>query len=157
MIQRHGGDIYRNQVNMDFSVNTNPLGIPQSVRDAMQGAITHVGEYPDPENALLTEALASHLLIPKERLCFGNGASELFMAIVHALKPKKILLPVPSFYGYEHAAEAAGCEIVAFLLRAENDFALQEDFYSFLTEETDLIFLPIRIIQRGERLTKHME
>ena len=70
MIQRHGGDIYRNQVNMDFSVNTNPLGIPQSVRDAMQGAITHVGEYPDPENALLTEALASHLLIPKEWLCF---------------------------------------------------------------------------------------
>lgn len=154
MIQRHGGDIYRNQVNMDFSVNTNPLGIPQSVRDAMQGAITHVGEYPDPENALLTEALASHLLIPKERLCFGNGASELFMAIMHALKPKKILLPVPSFYGYEHAAEAAGCEIVAFLLREENDFALQEDFYSFLTEETDLIFLANPNNPTGQKIDK---
>ena len=88
MIQRHGGDIYRNQVNMDFSVNTNPLGIPQSVRDAMQGAIAHAGEYPDPENASLTQALASRLSVPKEWLCFGNGASELFMAIVHALKPK---------------------------------------------------------------------
>jgi hypothetical protein len=24
----HGGDIYNNKVNMDFSVNINPLGIP---------------------------------------------------------------------------------------------------------------------------------
>ena len=141
MTQRHGGDIYRNQVNMDFSVNTNPLGIPQSVRDAMQEALAYADEYPDPENASLTQALASRLSVPKEWLCFGNGASELFMAIVHALKPKKILLPVPSFYGYEHAAEAIGCEIVAYRLKAENNFELQDDFFALLTKETDLIFL----------------
>lgn len=141
MTQRHGGDIYRNQVNMDFSVNTNPLGIPQSVRDAMQEALAYADEYPDPENASLTQALASRLSVPKEWLCFGNGASELFMAIVHALKPKKILLPVPSFYGYAHAAEAIGCEIVAYRLKAENNFELQDDFFALLTKETDLIFL----------------
>ena len=26
----HGGDIYNNKVNMDFSVNINPLGIPDA-------------------------------------------------------------------------------------------------------------------------------
>ena len=31
----HGGDIYNNKVNMDFSVNINPLGIPHSVKEAM--------------------------------------------------------------------------------------------------------------------------
>ena len=30
----HGGDIYNNKVNMDFSVNINPLGIPHSVKAA---------------------------------------------------------------------------------------------------------------------------
>ena len=32
----HGGDIYRNQVRLDFSVNVNPLGMPESVRQALQ-------------------------------------------------------------------------------------------------------------------------
>ena len=27
----HGGDIYRNDVKVDFSVNVNPLGIPKAV------------------------------------------------------------------------------------------------------------------------------
>ena len=34
----HGGDIYNNKVNMDFSVNINPLGIPHSVKEAMSDA-----------------------------------------------------------------------------------------------------------------------
>lgn len=31
MVQQniHGGDIYRNQVSLDFSVNINPFGMPQ--------------------------------------------------------------------------------------------------------------------------------
>ena len=32
----HGGDCYRNEVNMDFSINVNPLGIPEEIADAMQ-------------------------------------------------------------------------------------------------------------------------
>ena len=34
-MQYHGGDIYRNQIRQDFSVNTNPLGMPDSVREAL--------------------------------------------------------------------------------------------------------------------------
>ena len=126
---------------MDFSVNTNPLGMPDSVRDALQGAIRHATEYPDPKASALYLAVEERLCVPKEWLCFGNGASELFLAIVHALRPKKILLPVPSFYGYEHAVEAAESEMVRYCLKAENDFRLQEDFLDQLTEDIDLIFL----------------
>lgn len=28
----HGGDVYRNQVSHDFSINLNPLGMPQGVK-----------------------------------------------------------------------------------------------------------------------------
>ena len=141
MEQRHGGDIYRNQVNMDFSVNTNPFGMPASVEAALKDAIRHVTEYPDPKASALYLAVADRLLVPKEWLCFGNGASEIFLAIVHALRPKKILLPVPSFYGYVHAGEAAGSEMVSYRLEEEKDFLLQEDFFDHITEEIDLIFL----------------
>lgn len=43
----HGGDIYNNKVNMDFSVNINPLGIPQSVKEAMSDALSYADRYPD--------------------------------------------------------------------------------------------------------------
>ena len=35
----HGGDIYRNQVTLDFSVNTNPSGVPQGVLSALTMAV----------------------------------------------------------------------------------------------------------------------
>ena len=38
----HGGDIYNNKVNMDFSVNINPLGIPHSVKEAMSLSLIHI-------------------------------------------------------------------------------------------------------------------
>ncbi len=31
----HGGDIYSNDVKLDFSVNVNPLGIPEAVKTAL--------------------------------------------------------------------------------------------------------------------------
>ena len=43
----HGGDIYNNKVNMDFSVNINPLGIPHSVKEAMSDALSYADRYPD--------------------------------------------------------------------------------------------------------------
>lgn len=45
----HGGDIYNNKVNMDFSVNINPLGIPYSVKEAMSDALSYADRYPDME------------------------------------------------------------------------------------------------------------
>lgn len=85
----HGGDIYRNKVEIDFSVNGNPLGVPQSVREALIRAVGQCSAYPDMETAALKEAVARMLAVPKEYLLFGNGASELFMAVVHGIRPKK--------------------------------------------------------------------
>lgn len=37
MVYEHGGDIYRNKVRLDFSVNTNPLGMSENVKKAIAG------------------------------------------------------------------------------------------------------------------------
>lgn len=131
----HGGDIYRNQVRLDFSVNVNPLGMPDGVEEALHEAINNVQEYPDMEALALKESLAEKLAVPEDNLLFGNGASELLMAVVHALRPTKIMIPSPSFYGYQHAARAAGSQVIPYMLREENGFLLTEELFTVLEQE----------------------
>lgn len=137
----HGGDIYRNYVKIDYSVNVNPLGIPEAVESALYEAVKNCNQYPDISAEKLKIAVSNMLHIPKEYLLFGNGASELFMSIVHGIKPKKTVIPVPSFYGYEYAAEAADKEIIYYEVKEENDFCLKENFLSVLTEDVNMLFL----------------
>lgn len=143
----HGGDIYSRQIRLDFSVNGNPLGMPDAAVQAIHEAVQHVGEYPDITAAALTGAVSRMLSgecgreIPKEYLLFGNGASELFLTVVHALKPQNIVIPVPSFYGYEYAAEAAGSHIKYVYLPENAGFCPGQELLQALTPDTELLFL----------------
>lgn len=148
----HGGDIYRNQVDIDFSVNVNPLGVPETVKKALHEAVVECTEYPDITAEKLKKAVSNMLSIQKEYLLFGNGASELFMAIVHAIRPKQTVIPVPSFYGYEYAAEAVTQDIVYYPLKRENDFCFREDIFDLLTEEVELFFLANPNNPTGKRI-----
>lgn len=150
----HGGDIYTNKVKIDFSVNVNPLGIPKSVEDALHKAVYHCHEYPDINAIALKNALAKNLAIDKDYLLLGNGASEIFMAIAHTIKAKKILLPIPSFYGYQYVANAMESQIEYALLKEENGFLPGEDFFDKLKEDIDLIFLANPNNPTGLRLDK---
>ncbi len=137
----HGGDVYRNHVAVDFSINVNPLGAPESVKEALHRAVDMCGRYPDMEAESLREAVSSFLGVSKEYLLFGNGASELLMTIVHGIKPGKVVIPAPSFYGYEYAAKSADSEIVYYEMKQENNFCVTGDIYRILTEDVDLLFL----------------
>ena len=47
MLYTHGGDIYGDAaVELDFSVNTNRLGMPQAVRDAVIASAAAWEQYP---------------------------------------------------------------------------------------------------------------
>lgn len=142
----HGGDVYRNQVNLDFSVNINPFGIPDKVKEALFQAVSLCTQYPDDKVFDLTQKLAGKIGISPECLLFGNGASELFWAIVHAIKPKTVLIPVPSFSGYQKAAVCEDCEMRFYYMKEKDAFSLTEDFLVELTDSKkenrpDLIFL----------------
>lgn len=137
----HGGDVYRNDVKMDFSVNVNPLGMPKAVEAALYKAVGNCSQYPDWSAEKLRCAVSEMLDVPGDNLIFGNGASELFMAIVHAIKPRKSVIPVPSFYGYEYAAGCDGGETIYCEMKKENNFSPQEDFLDLLTEDVDILFL----------------
>lgn len=125
----HGGNIYGNEIEYDFSVNLNPLGPPDSVRDALTAALNHVEEYPDPEYRELRRELANYWQLAEEQLVLGNGASELIPGIIRTLSPKNCMVTAPCYSGYETAlnVEAPSCRIHRIPLRAEDDFTLPEN------------------------------
>lgn len=140
-MQYHGGDIYRNQIRLDFSVNTNPLGMPDPVKEALHQAVEEAENYPDIRAQALSAAVAEQLQVRKEQLVFGNGASELFHAVLHAIKPSKILIPAPSFLGYEEAAKAIDCEVIFYEMKKEDNFCLTDRILDVLDENISLVFL----------------
>lgn len=156
--ERHGGDIYRNRVSMDFSINVNPFGMPDLVRDALMNAVSVCEKYPDIQAEKLQKAVSRMLDVEQSCLLFGNGASELFMALVHAIKPKKTMIPVPAFYGYEYVAEAgAGAVSYVQMPLEEKDFNV-ETFEKELSDDTELLFLANPNNPTGMMISRfHME
>ena len=43
----HGGDVYRNPIEYDFSINVNPLGMPLASIQAAHEGIVLTGRYPE--------------------------------------------------------------------------------------------------------------
>lgn len=108
----HGGDIYRKKINMDFSVNINPYGVPQSVMDAMQEALHKVQNYPDIRCEQLINMLSDIFSCENERIACGNGASELIMAVCQTIRPKRAVLYAPGFSGYRYTLKAIDCDTI---------------------------------------------
>lgn len=136
---KHGGDIYSGPPNIDFSANINPLGPPESVKQALGEAVCQIQNYPDVECRQLKKRLSKKEAVPEEWLVFGNGAAELIFALVFSQKPKKALLTAPGFAEYEEALRAGGCEVI-FYSRTD-DFGVEEDYLEQITEDLDLLFL----------------
>lgn len=137
----HGGDIYGKEIELDFSVNINPLGMPKrSVEAAMEGVLC-AGQYPDYHCTELREKIAKRKKIDKERILVGNGAAELIFALCQSIRPRIALAPAPCFGEYERAVQSVGGYMEYVPLRKEEDFVIQEDFVSRITDKIDMVFL----------------
>lgn len=142
----HGGDIYSAQEKgitelFDFSANTNPLGMPESVQKAAEQAIRQSVHYPDPLCRTLTEAIAENEQTKKEWVVCGNGAADVLFRLIYARKPKHALLLAPTFSEYEQALKAVDCQISYWFLKEENNFQLMPDFVDCLDYTVDMVVL----------------
>ncbi len=138
----HGGDIYRNKVNIDFSVNLNPLPVHEDILRVIRESGSRAASYPDPYQEELKGTLAHHTGMGKENVIAGNGASELIMASVRAFSPKSALLIEPCYSGYRYAlGSIPDCTIEEYILSEGNGFKLTEDVLSYITSDIELLFL----------------
>ena len=140
-MHNHGGEIYEKSYRLDFSVNVNCTGTPESVlKAAAEGALLSA-QYPDVKCLALRRDLASFLSVSEDEIVFGNGAADVILTAVLAVKPKKVVVLAPTFAEYEQSAKILDAEMIYYRLKEENDFRLDEGFFSVLTEDVDMVFI----------------
>ena len=142
----HGGDWagYRAEFGcdaLDFSANVSPLGLPAGVAAAITNVLPTADRYPDPLCRELRAALAGAEGVPADWILCGNGAADLIFRLALAVRPRRALLPAPTFAEYEAALQTVGCAVQRVFLREENEFAVTEKFIDAVTPETDIVFL----------------
>lgn len=136
----HGGDIYHGGVRDDFSVNVNPLGLPQTVRRRLRDSVEEWSRYPDPECRELTRQLAEYHGLERERIVCGNGAADLIYRLACWLRPKKALVLAPTFSEYERALRSVGCQVRRYRLKEDEDFLVDVRKLGDFLETGELLF-----------------
>ena len=130
----HGG-AYHQDIRLDFSVNLNPMGMPEEVTSALRQGLDACSAYPDPQCSALREALAAcHGVRPENVLC-GNGAAGLLFSLCACLRPSRALVSAPTFSEYQRSAELFGGQV------EEIPLPLGAAFFSALQPGLDLVFL----------------
>ena len=124
----HGGDVYRRAVDLDYSVNINPLGMPPRACRAAKHGVDRSIAYPDWKVEKLRDAVVSFLnrkfdSIAPEWITFGNGAADLIYRLMQVLRPQQVIVAAPAFAEYSVAAERVGAQIIPVYLQEEDDFS----------------------------------
>jgi threonine-phosphate decarboxylase len=141
----HGGDIYSyarkyGSNPLDFSVNTNPLGLPKGVTAAIRAMSREHCAYPDVYCRDLCNEISKHEKVPMEYVFCGNGAADIIFRIAYGLVPKRALLTAPAFSEYEKALGKVGCQIDYCKLSGENDFKIDAGILERIRNH-DILFI----------------
>ena len=95
---QHGGDVYGGGITLDFSANTNPLGTPPGVLEAVCRALPRLHRYPDPYCRRLVQAITGHEQVPASYILCGNGAADLIYTYCAALRPRTAVELAPPLW-----------------------------------------------------------
>ncbi|MBR2521258.1 MAG: aminotransferase class I/II-fold pyridoxal phosphate-dependent enzyme [Oscillospiraceae bacterium] len=142
----HGGDtegylLKTGREPLDFSSNSNPLGVPEGVIKAISEAAARADRYPDPLCRRLTAGLSEAEGVPPEHILCGNGAADLIFRLVLAVRPRNILVTAPAFAEYEKAVGTVGAGVHRFFLRKENSFDITDDIVDSIVPGIDMVFI----------------
>jgi threonine-phosphate decarboxylase len=145
----HGGNLERamekygisSEKIIDFSANINPLGFSSKTREAIIKNLDRLSHYPDPECKEAKKEISAYFKIDYENIILGNGSTELIYLIVQTLKPKKVLIPAPTFCEYERALNNNNVSINFYKLKEKQEFLVSLDEIIPQLAGIDLVFL----------------
>ena len=126
---------------LDFSSNVNPLGPSAAARRAAKKALSLIDHYPDPDMTDLRKAIARYFGIKPGHVICGNGSNGLIHLIPRVFRPKKVLVPMPTFTEYAAAVEEAGGEVVPLRLNEREGFRVDPLEMAFALKGMDMAFL----------------
>jgi threonine-phosphate decarboxylase len=138
----HGGDTFAyDSIRYDFSVNINPLGMPEAVKNAVGAHIEEYETYPDTKYRALRPAIAEMEQVDPGHIVCGNGAADLIYRLCLSRRPSRVLVCAPGFSEYERAALQSGALVSYHTLSRESSFTLTEEILSKIHSGIDLVFL----------------
>ena len=121
--------------------NENPLGMPESARQAMLAAASDLGRYPDANGFELKAAIAAKFSVPADWITLGNGSNDILELAAHAfLQPgESAVYSQYSFAVYALATHAVGARAIVVPAR---DYGHDvEGMLSAITANTRLVFI----------------
>ena len=147
----HGGNILEISKSLsindnelfDFSVNINPLGIPDIVKDTIIKNIDKIKYYPEIKSFSLKNKIASYIGYSYENIVIGNGSSQIIYSLVPAISLKKAVIIEPTFSEYRNALDKYSCKIYSYFLKEEENFTLNiNNLIKYLKKQSfDAVFL----------------
>jgi threonine-phosphate decarboxylase len=129
---------------LDFSISTNPLGVPEKALESIRKHLNLIHHYPDPEPEWLLEALAKSAGVKPKNIIVGNGSTELIYLFneVFLENGYEAVIPVPTFSEYKAAIERTGGNMMFLKCDPAKNFRLNlEELENCLSENTRIIFL----------------
>ena len=135
-MNKHGGYRGGRKDVLDFSININPLGMPEGLRKRLEAALDDLGRYPEITGETARNKIAEDIGAAPENVILGNGAIELIYLFARGVHPERALIPVPTFNEYRRALSMNGCgEVCELTLSPEDDFALDPEKLIRLAEK----------------------
>ncbi|MBD1378709.1 threonine-phosphate decarboxylase CobD [Metabacillus arenae] len=126
---------------VDFSVNTNPLGPPDFLKDQWGALFELVTDYPDPLASELRSVIADKEGLNIDQVLSGNGAAELIFLVASLFHGKKALIVSPAFSEYEQALLSYGCEVEEYILEEKNGWQLDPPVLLKALKGKDLVVI----------------
>ncbi len=92
--------------------NENPLGMPESAKQALTAAVANLGRYPDPAGFDLKKAISQRFGVDQAWLTLGNGSNDILELVASALiEPgSAVVYSQFAFVVYRLATQARGAK-----------------------------------------------
>ncbi|HZW20223.1 histidinol-phosphate transaminase [Noviherbaspirillum sp.] len=121
--------------------NENPLGMPESAKQAMLKAVADIGRYPDSNGFELKQAITAKYGVPQEWITLGNGSNDILELAAHAfVQPgQAVVFAQYSFAVYPLATQAVGGRAIA--VPAKNFGHDLAAMAAAITPDTKLVFI----------------
>ncbi len=126
---------------MDFSSNVNPLGPSPAAVRAAKRSLAFIDRFPQPDAADLRKAISRYYGIKPGHVVCGNGSNNLIHLITRVFRPKKVMIPTPTFTEYAVAARDAGAEVSGLQLKERDGFRIDPLEMAFALKGVDMAFL----------------
>ena len=123
--------------------NENPLGIPQSAKDAMLAILHDLGRYPDSKGYELKLALSKKNQVPEDWITLGNGSNDILELATRSVAQSgdEIIFSKHAFAVYPLATQAVGAKAIEVDAMPEDLGHDLDAMIKAITDKTKLIFV----------------